>query len=66
MKTILTQLSESVELYFTKEQEYKIYKLSRETVIQKKETSSQGTVCYVEMPAHQVSEWKDYRIKKEG
>ena len=62
MKDILQDLNESVELYFPKDKEYEIYKLSRETQITKRETGSQGTVCYVEMPSHQLSQWKKYKI----
>ncbi len=64
MKEILENLNEPIELYFPKDKEYEIYELSRETTIQKKETGSKGTVCYVEMPSHQISKWKKYKIKK--
>ena len=63
MKMILENLNESIELYFPKDKEHEIYKLSRETVIKKRETGSQGTVCYVEMPIHQIGQWKSYKIK---
>ena len=63
MKEILENLNESIELYFPKDKEHEIYKLSRETTIQKREAGSKGTVCYVEMPSHQISKWKDYKIK---
>ncbi len=64
MKEVLKNLNQPMELYFPKDKEFEIYKLSRETIIQKKEMGSKGTMCYVEMPSHQMSKWKDYMIKK--
>ena len=63
MKEGLENLNKPMELYFPKDKEYEIYNLSRETIIQKKEVGSKGTICYVEMPIHRMNKWKSYKLK---
>lgn len=64
MKTAIEELSETAELFFPKEKEYKIYDLSREAKILKKEEGSKGTLCYIKIPSNQTSSWKDYLLPK--
>lgn len=55
---------ESVELYFPKNEEEKIYSLGKSGFIQKKETSSLGTLCYARLPAPRLKEWQKFLVKK--
>ena len=55
---------ESVELYFPKNEEEKIYSLGKSGFIQKKETSSLGTLCYARLPACRLKEWQAFLIRK--
>ena len=64
MKTTIEELSETTELFFPKEEEYKIYDLSREAHILKKEEGSTGTLCYIKIPSNQTSSWKKYLLPK--
>lgn len=67
LKTLMAQtvneLQQSVELYFPRSQEYKIYDLSRDTRIMKKEEATEGTVCIAQMTTAMINRWKDYIIK---
>lgn len=64
MKEAIENINQAVVLYFSKEEEHKIYKLSQQSVIEKKEISSAGTLCYMQMPSYQINEWKNYLIKE--
>jgi GTP-binding protein HflX len=59
----IQETQESVELYFPRTVEHKIYDLSRETKITRKEQGSEGTVCYAQMTPGLINRWKDYLIK---
>ncbi len=63
MAEAINELQEDVQLYFPRQEEYKIYDLSRDTRIVKKEPASEGTVCYVQMSSALLSRWKDYLVK---
>lgn len=63
MAETINEIQTDVELYFPHAQEYKIYDLSRETKIIRKEAGSEGTVCYAQMSPALISRWKDYLIK---
>lgn len=52
-----------VQLYFPQQQEYRIYDLGRETQIQRKETASEGTICYTQLTPALLSRWKDFIVK---
>lgn len=56
-------LNEQVELYFTKDQEHKIYELGRESHIVKTEAASTGTICYASLTPAQVSRWSSYLVQ---
>lgn len=52
-----------VELYFPHVDEYKIYDLSRDTKIVKKEPATEGTICVAQLTPSQLHRWKDYIVK---
>ena len=56
--------TEEVQLYFPKNEEDKVYSLSRKAFIYKKEASSLGTLCHARMGVTQLEEWEDFIIKK--
>lgn len=56
-------LNEQVELYFSKEDEHKIYELSRESQIVKTEAASTGTICYASLTPAQVSRWSSFLVQ---
>ena len=56
------ELQKEVQLYFSKRDEYKIFDLSRDTQILKKEAGSEGTVCYVQLTTQLLTRWKDHLI----
>lgn len=56
----ILKLSHETELYFPKDQEFKIYELSREAQIVRKESTSNGTICFVFMTEGQLSKWHEY------
>lgn len=63
MAECINEMQTDVQLYFPKQEEYKIYDLSRDTRIVKKEAASEGTVCYAQMTPALISRWKDYLVK---
>ena len=64
MKSAIEELSETAELFFPKDKEHKIYDLSRQAKILKKEEGSRGTLCYIKIPSDQTSQWKKYLLSK--
>lgn len=56
-------LNEQVELYFSKEEEHKIYELGRESQIVKTEPASTGTICYATLTPAQVSRWSSFMVQ---
>lgn len=56
-------LNEQVELYFSKEEEHKIYELGRESHIVKTEPASTGTICYASLTPAQVSRWSSFMVQ---
>ena len=69
-KAISKQLSEldkeEVQLYFPAPAEDKIYALTRNGTVFKKEPSSFGTLCHARLSPSQLSEWKSFIVKKQG
>ncbi len=64
MTVALQSINERVELYFSKEEEHKIYELSRESQILKSEPATTGTVLEAQLTPEQLSRWGSYVIKK--
>jgi GTP-binding protein HflX len=52
-----------VQLYFPRMEEHKIYDLSRDTKITRKETATEGTVCYAQLSPALMTRWKEYLVK---
>lgn len=63
MAEAINEMQEDVELYFPKSQEYKIYDLSRDTRIVRKESATEGTVCYAQMTPALINRWREYLVK---
>lgn len=66
MAEMAEKISEEVQLYFPHAEEHRIYDLGRETQITKKESASQGTVCYAHMTPQLLSRWKEYLVTAEA
>jgi GTP-binding protein HflX len=63
MTEAISSLHQSVELYFDKANEYRVYDLGRETRILKKEPATEGTVCIAQLTPAQLNKWKDYLVR---
>ncbi len=63
MAETVGEMQTDVQLYFPRMEEYKIYDLDRETKISRKETATEGTVCYTSLTPALISRWKDYLVK---
>jgi GTP-binding protein HflX len=63
MIVVAQTFNEQVELYFSKEEEHKIYELGRESQIVKKESASTGTICYASLTPAQVSRWSEFLVQ---
>lgn len=57
------EMQTEVQLYFPRTEEYKIFDLGRETQILRKETATEGTVCYTTLTPALMTRWKDYVVK---
>ena len=57
------ELHTSVQLYFPRGEEHKIFELGRETKVVRKEVATEGTVCYAHLTPQLISRWKDYLVK---
>lgn len=66
MKEALESLFEEVELFFTKDDEFKIFQLGRECQVTRTEPASQGTICYALMTVAQMSTWRSYLVAQES
>lgn len=64
MTVALQSMNERVQLYFAKEDEHKIYELSRESQILKSEPATTGTVLEAQLTPEQMSRWGTYVIRK--
>ncbi len=63
MLECLQSLYEDTELFFPKDEEYKIFQLGREAQIMRKESATQGTVCYAKMTKNQMNKWRPYLVQ---
>lgn len=57
------ELHTSVQLYFPREVEHKIFDLDRDTKILRKEVATEGTICHAQLTPQLISRWKDYLVK---
>lgn len=63
MADTISEMQSDVQLYFPRHEEHKIYDLDRESKITRKESASEGTVCYTQLTPALMSRWKDYIVK---
>ncbi len=63
MAQMIGELQSDVQLYFPRADEYKIFDLSRDTRIVKKEPASEGTLCYAQLTPGLLNRWRDYLVK---
>ncbi len=54
--------TEVVQLYFPKEKENHIYTLEPQALIERKESSSLGTLCYVRLTPYQLKKWEKFMV----
>jgi GTP-binding protein HflX len=59
----ISELQMDVQLYFPRTEEHKIFDLSRETRILRKEPATEGTVCYAQLTPSMLNRWKDFLVK---
>ncbi len=63
MGDAINEMQTEVEMYFPRTEEYKIYDLSREAKITKKEPATEGIICFALMTPTLITKWKDYLVK---
>lgn len=67
LKTMMAEmvgtLQTDVQLYFPRNEEHRIYDLSRETKIIRKEPATEGTLCYAQLTPGLMGRWKEYLVK---
>ena len=63
MADSINEMQSEVELYFSHTQEFKIYDLSREAKITRKEPATEGTICYALMTPTLINKWRDFLVK---
>ncbi len=63
MADTINEMQTTVEMYFSRSDEYKIYDLSREAKILTKEPATEGTICTAMMTPQLMNKWKDYLVK---
>lgn len=63
MAQTVSEMQTDVQLYFPRAEEYKIFDLGREAQIIRKETATEGTVCYTQLSSALMNRWKDYLVK---
>jgi GTP-binding protein HflX len=59
----ISEIQQNVELYFSHQEEFKIYDLSRDVRILKKEEGSEGVLCVAQLTPPQLNKWKNYLVK---
>ncbi|MCB9026913.1 MAG: GTPase HflX [Bdellovibrionaceae bacterium] len=63
MAESVKNLHKEVELFFPKQEEYRIYELGRDSKIVRTEVSSKGTICYVNLTPGQMGKWSHFLTK---
>jgi GTP-binding protein HflX len=63
MSDAINEMQTEVEMYFSRQNEYKIYDLSREAKITKKEPATEGTICFALMTPTMITKWKEFLVK---
>ena len=63
MADSINQMQTESELYFSHTEEYRIYDLSREAKILRKESATEGTICVAMLTPTLLNKWKDFLVK---
>lgn len=63
MADSINEMQTEVELYFDRANEFKMYDLSREAKINRKEPATEGTICFAMMTPTLMNKWKDFLVK---
>lgn len=63
MAESVQEMQTEVQLYFPRSQEFRIYDLDRDTRIHRKETATEGTVCYTQLSPALMARWKEFIVK---
>lgn len=63
MADSINQMQTESELYFSHSEEYRIYDLSREAKILRKESATEGTICVAMLTPTLLNKWKDFLVK---
>ena len=63
MSDLINEMQTQVEMYFSRTDEYKLYDLSREAKIVRKEAATEGTIIIAMMTPTLINKWKDYLVK---
>ncbi len=63
MSDSINEMQTEVELYFDRVNEYRIYDLSREAKVNRREPATEGTICFVMMTPTLMNKWKDFLVK---
>lgn len=63
MSDAINEMQTQVELYFSRQDEYRIYDLGREAKITKKEPATEGTICVAMLTPTMINKWKDFLVK---
>ncbi len=63
MADSLAEIQQSVQLFFPRSLEHKIYDLDRDTRIFRKEAATEGTICYTSLTTNQLAKWKEFLVK---
>lgn len=66
MAETVQMLHQEVELFFPKAEEHRIFELGREAQITRRESATQGTVCYAHLTPALLSRWKGYLVTEES
>ncbi len=63
MADSINEMQTQVELYFDRQNEYRLYDLGREAKIIRKEAATEGTICIVMMTPTLMNKWRDFLVK---
>jgi GTP-binding protein HflX len=63
MADSINEMQTEVELYFDRANEYRLYDLSREAKINRKEPATEGTICFAMMTPTLMNKWKEFLVK---
>lgn len=63
MAEAVNEMHKEVELYFPRKDEYRIFDLTRETNVIRKEQGSEGTICVVHLTPALMAKWNEFLVK---